>query len=371
MQSCDVLIVGGGPAGSTCAWQLRQSGLDILLIDRCSFPRHKTCAGWITPEVVNALKLDLDDYASERTLQRITGFRTGVIGGPQTETRYGEPVSFGIRRCEFDDYLLRRSGVRCLLGEPVRSIQREHGQWVVNGALTARLLVGAGGTACPVARQVLPRLTNHSLLVTAQEVEFEVSPEELNRGSIEGETPELFFCDDLAGYGWCFRKGLFLNIGLGRVDSRDVTRQMTEFCGLLIDSGKVCARIPERRHGHSYYLQSNTSRPVVDDGVLLVGDAAGLAYPQSGEGIRPAIESGLLAAEVIRSCAPNGTFGQADLKAYADLIAERFADSRSGSHSLLGDILPQKWRQYGAARLVSNHWFARHMILDQWFLHRC
>ena len=52
-------------------------------------------------------------------------------------------------------------------------------------------------------------------------------------------------------------------------------------------------------HGHAYLLASAAGRRVVDDGVVLVGDAAGLAYPQSGEGIRPAVESGLMAAETI------------------------------------------------------------------------
>ena len=59
MESCDVLIVGGGPAGSTCAWQLRQAGLDVLVMDKQTFPRDKVCAGWITPAVVESLELDL------------------------------------------------------------------------------------------------------------------------------------------------------------------------------------------------------------------------------------------------------------------------------------------------------------------------
>jgi menaquinone-9 beta-reductase len=49
VETCDALIVGGGPAGSTCAWQLRQAGLDVVVIDKTRFPRDKVCAGWITP----------------------------------------------------------------------------------------------------------------------------------------------------------------------------------------------------------------------------------------------------------------------------------------------------------------------------------
>ncbi len=51
MQNCEVLIVGGGPAGSSCAARLIQAGVDVLVIDRKTFPRDKTCAGWVTPQV--------------------------------------------------------------------------------------------------------------------------------------------------------------------------------------------------------------------------------------------------------------------------------------------------------------------------------
>ena len=115
MEQCDALIVGGGPAGSTLAWKLGQAGLDVMVMDKKSFPRDKVCAGWITPAVVEALQLDVDDYAGSRTFQPIRRFRTGLIGGDEVETSYDEVVSFGIRRREFDHYLLQRSKARLAL----------------------------------------------------------------------------------------------------------------------------------------------------------------------------------------------------------------------------------------------------------------
>ena len=81
MTRCDALIVGGGPAGSTCARVLRQAGWHVVVIDRAHFPRDKVCAGWVTPGVFRLLDLDPADYrATGLTIQNITGSRrvTGV-----------------------------------------------------------------------------------------------------------------------------------------------------------------------------------------------------------------------------------------------------------------------------------------------------
>src|SRR5262245_6929280 len=106
MESCDVLIVGGGPAGSSCAWALRGAGLNVIILDKCRFPRDKICGGWITPQVVEELQIDLDDYARTRLLQPITAFRVSAMGARDIEVPYDRAVSYGIRRCEFDDFLL-------------------------------------------------------------------------------------------------------------------------------------------------------------------------------------------------------------------------------------------------------------------------
>ena len=90
------------------------------------------------------MDLDLADYAVGRTLQPITGFRTGLMGQPQICTQYDRTVSYGIRRCEFDHYLLDHCGARLRLHEPLRSLRRESGFWIVNDALRARCVIGAG-----------------------------------------------------------------------------------------------------------------------------------------------------------------------------------------------------------------------------------
>ena len=113
MKQVDLLIVGGGPAGSTLAHNLSGSGLRIAIMDKAAFPRQKVCAGWVTPAVMQELQLDLADYAHGRVLQAITGFNISQMGQRQVRSHYqGDPVSYGIRRIEFDDYLLDRKSTR-------------------------------------------------------------------------------------------------------------------------------------------------------------------------------------------------------------------------------------------------------------------
>jgi flavin-dependent dehydrogenase len=217
METCDVLIVGGGPAGSSCARKLRRAGLDVIVMDRAVFPRDKVCAGWITPQVITDAGIDCDDYRRGRTLQPVAGFRTGLIGGHgEVETVYDRPVSYGIRRCEFDQYLLQRSDARLKLGTQISSIRTDGRQWVINDSVRAAVLVGAGGHFCPVARWLNPTIDREPLVV-AQEAEFRIEPRDAASWTAAPGTPELYFCRDLKGYGWCFRKGQYLNVGLGRL----------------------------------------------------------------------------------------------------------------------------------------------------------
>ncbi len=364
MLNYDVLIVGAGPAGASCAWRLKRAGLSVALVDKSRFPRDKVCAGWITPAVVDCLQLDLDDYrAGGRTLQPFTGFRVGLIDGADTVVPYGRTVSYGIRRCEFDDYLGQRSGVPCFQETAVRQLERTSDGWVVNGRFRAKVLVGAGGHFCPVARLLGARRSPAASVVAAQEVEFRVPGEQLEDLPTDPAVPEIFFCPDLQGYGWCVRKGDFLNVGLGRVRHERLSEHVERFCEFLRRGRGVPVELP-RFHGHAYQLYERVVPKLVGDAVLLVGDAAGLAYPQSGEGIRPAVESGLLAAETILKA--DGRYGEEHLQPYAEAVVRRFGRPRAWAVS---DWLPERLVQLAARWLLPSAWFARRVVLDHWFLH--
>jgi len=361
METCDVLIVGGGPAGSSCARKLQQQGLNVIVMDKAAFPRDKVCAGWITPAVIDALELDVRAYACQRVFQPIAAFRTGLISGESLETRYPASVSYGIRRCEFDDYLLRRSGAHLRLGQTLKSMQRQGRRWVVNDNLATPLIVGAGGHFCPVARFLGAKLGVEEAAVTAKEIEFEMSPAQLDDCQVRPDTPELYFCRDFQGYGWCIRKGRYLNIGLGREDSRRLTDELKHFCNFLKQRGRIPRDIPDKFQGHAYLLYGKSRRTLLDDDVLLIGDAAGLASPHSGEGIRPAVESGLMAAATILETRED--YSRRSLAVYHNRLQARFGPAQASRA-----IKPEFLRTLAAGALLKSHWFTRHIVLDRWFL---
>lgn len=357
MIRCDALIVGGGPAGSTCARVLRSAGWDVVVADCGRFPRDKVCAGWLTPEVFPLLDLTPTEYAAAGlTLQAISGFRTGVIGSRTRETRYERIVSYAIRRCEFDTFLLRRAQVRVLEGRPVATFRRSGTTWIVNETIEAPVVIGAGGHFCPVARHLSGR-AGRPRPVVAKEAECRL---EDDHASIAADIPELFFCRDLDGYGWCVRKGQYLNVGIGRRDSRDFGTHLKDFVAFLEGRHALAGASDLRWRGHAYIASGAGSRPLVSDGMLLVGDAAGLAYPESGEGIRPAIESGRLAAELL--VANDGRYGADALRAYADAVRHQHPPARRHP-------APMRAALAAVGRvLLGSSSFTRHVVLDRWFL---
>jgi flavin-dependent dehydrogenase len=155
-------------------------------------------------------------------------------------------------------------------------------------------------------------------------------------------------------------------VGFGRFDARALPTATAAFVDFL----KANRRVPDdaswRWRGHAYLVASAPSRKAIDDGVMLVGDAAGLADPRSGEGIRPAIESGLMAASAILGAA--GEYGRARLSSYAEQLRSTYGVGRAARG--LSRVVPDRSASALGRYLMRNPWFARHVLLDRWFLHR-
>lgn len=292
MIESEVIIVGGGPAGAACAWKLNQARIQTLILDKTEFPRLKLCAGWVTPKVFKYLQIAPSDYP--HSLLRFNTLHFSFHGKRlPVKTR-----QFSIRRIEFDEWLLKRAGVPIHHHE-VKNIRRDGGYYILDEQYRCRYLVGAGGTNCPVYRsffrQEHPRETDK--LIVTLEAEFP--------NHYQNKNCYLWFFDrDLPGYSWYVPKGKqFLNIGIGakqhdlKSGNETLRDHWNYFVERLQKNGLLEGDVPTAK-GYSYYLrQKNTV--IQKDTVFLAGDAAGLATLDMGEGIRPAIASGIRAANAI------------------------------------------------------------------------
>ena len=297
----DAIIVGGGPAGSSCARVLVRAGLRVAVLDRRRFPREKPCGGWISAPVWDVLELSRRDYPGG-----LWPWRRCHVQYRGRSYRIAARGDF-IRRVELDQFLLRRSGASVIEGHRVGSLERRNGAWVVDGTYAATWLVGAGGTHCPVARALFPGKPHPP--VAAQEREFESDAAEVAAARVgaDGE-PELLLHDDLGGYSWNVPKGPWLNVGSGTASARRVRSAFAAARTFFLDSGHLpeSARGPlQDVEGHAYHLFDPAHLQTAhQDGAFLVGDALGLAHPLTAEGILPAVVSGRSCAEAILAGAP-------------------------------------------------------------------
>jgi menaquinone-9 beta-reductase len=361
--SHDVIVVGGGPGGSTTAWRLAQAGLRTLVLDAAVFPRVKICAGWVTPAALADAGIDPETYP--RTIQPFTACRL-AFAGARHETRWERPASYGILRREFDHYLLERAAaagadVRC--GERVGEVgvTREAARVVTaSGAFEAAVVVGAGGHHCPVAR-ALGGISAREEVVVAQESETQLTPGQAAALARFLDAPELYVEPDLRGYGWYFPKRDWVNVGVGCTGGADgsLPQRREALVAALRASGRLPADLPIAPFkGHAYVVRRQAPRRLHGPRFCLVGDAAGLARDLSGEGIGPAIRSGRLAAEAVSALLRGG----APLDGYAREVVRLYGRGERGWLSRRLARLPDAITRT-AVRLVLGAGLARRRLV--------
>ena len=291
MRSAEIIVVGGGPAGSAAAQRLKQAGAEVLVLDKSSFPRPKLCAGWITPEVVADLQLQISAYPHRFLSFRRLHWHLKGLHVPVP------CVQHSIRRFEFDAWLLERSGAQ-VLQHTVKAIRRDGEHYVLDEAFRCRYLIGAAGTSCPVYRTLfreqLARV--RALQTVTLELEF---PYEWQ----DADCHLWFFDHGLPGYSWYVPKARgWLNVGVGGMAARlkqreqDIRTHWQHFAAKLQRQFRIS--VPEEPSGYSYYLRGPVAVGRLGN-AFLTGDAAGLATRDLCEGIGPAIRSGQRAADSI------------------------------------------------------------------------
>ncbi|MFL5333249.1 MAG: NAD(P)/FAD-dependent oxidoreductase [Geminicoccaceae bacterium] len=292
MISVNTIVVGGGPAGSSCAWRLGKRGIECLVLDRAEFPRLKLCAGWVTPQVLQDLEIEPGEYPfSFLTFDALRLSFKGLGFSLRT-------VQHSIRRIEFDQWLLKRSGAP-VARHNVRAIRREGEWYVLDDQYRCRHLVGAGGTPCPVHRtffrEVAPRKPGRQAAVLEEEFACDWH---------DGTCRLWFFERGLPGYSWYVPKaGGHLNVGVGGMAQKlkakgdAIGPHWRRLRDKLVSRGLVGARTWDSG-GYTYYVRGR--KDVTHQGrAYLAGDAAGLATTDLAEGIGPAVRSGIAVAEAI------------------------------------------------------------------------
>ena len=324
----DVIVVGAGPAGSATAYHLAQQGLDVLVLEKTAFPREKVCGDGLTPRAVKQLIAMGVDVSPEAGWARNQGLRI-IAGGTRLEMRWPDLATFpdyGLTRTrkDFDQILADRArGAGAVVQErtsvtgPVRDDRTGRIVGVVARTTAADgskepereyrapLVVAADGNSTRLAvTSGRARLEDRPMGVAVRT--YYQSP--MTDDSWLESHLELWEVRDrlLPGYGWVFGLGDgTVNVGLGildsspafgKVDYKDLLTRWVDGLGPEYGFGDDTRTEPVR--GAALPMAFNR-KPHYADGLLLVGDSAGMVNPFNGEGIAYAMEGGALAAEVI------------------------------------------------------------------------
>jgi geranylgeranyl reductase family protein len=337
----DVIVVGAGPGGSAAAHALAQAGLDVLLLEKTSFPREKVCGDGLTPRAVKTL-IDMGIDTSEANgFIRNTGLRI-IGGGVKLELPWPELASYPsyglVRpRLDFDDLLAQsaqKAGARLqtltnvtgpvMEGGRVVGVTAKVGPDKTEATYRAPVVIAADGVSARLAISMGINKRDDRPMGVAVRRYFE-SPrhdDDMLESWLELRTPEG---DLLPGYGWVFGVGDGTsNVGLGILNTtkawqdtnyRDLMTRWTSSMPAEWQFDEAHAKGPVR--GAALPMGFNR-QPHYQDGLILIGDAAGAVNPFNGEGIAYAMESGRIAAEVVVQALarPEGPQRERALQAY-------------------------------------------------------
>ncbi len=335
----DIIIVGGGPAGTSAALYAHKMGLKTIILDKNTFPRDKICGDALSGKSVKYMRelgvLDQVPNLNGSTIRRIT---FGSPSHKQFDIHLNNPQNKGdikegyvIPREIYDNFLFEKAkevteiienfNVNDLIYEnnKIIGISGKHKKEVHE--IYAPLILGCDGAKSTIARKLGFHTEDQENTAIAIRCYYE---------GVKGLTDqiELHFVDEvLPGYFWLFPAGdNIANIGLGlskkfaKKDERKLSQILDEvtaspyFKDRFSDAKKL-----EKPKGWSLPL-GRIQRPSYGDGFMLLGDAAGLIDPFTGEGIGNAMASAKFAVEVASEAKKNNDYSKDVLSKYHKLV---------------------------------------------------
>jgi len=380
----DVLIVGAGPGGSTAAYHLARHGIDVVVVEKATFPREKVCGDGLTPRAVVQLRrmgVDTEDPRFERHRGLRIYSRRVRLELPWPELDGFPSYGLVMTRSELDELLARqaeRAGARLMEGTEARGPMVEDG-WIVGAEIDrdgepvevrARFVIAADGASSRFAGRAGVRRDPSKPLGIAARRYYRI---ERHPGPWLEVWMDLWDGDlIMPGYGWLFPlPDGSANLGAGLLNTfrnfRDVSAQRVfdAFVRMLPDGWGVREQTAGGRALSGPLPMGLSRTPTALPGMLLVGDAAGMVNPFNGEGIAYAMESAELAAELIHEALLKDRPGLAHL--YPTLLRQRYAryfrigtgfvraiGNPSVMRALTDYGLPQEWLMRFLLRLMGN-----------------
>jgi len=286
VRTFDAVIVGAGPAGSTVGYRLATAGASVLLVDKARFPRDKPCGGGLTLRAVRELPFSVEPVVEDV----VDRFELRLNYRRSFERTSSKPLCMMTQRRRLDEFLARKAAEAGAEFRDGVTVAFDNGGLLVDGErIVARVLVGADGANGVTARTF--RLAGGHGYGVALEGNAALASRFRGKLVLElGVVP--------GGYGWVFPKGDHVNVGVGGWQSEG--RRLRSHLRRLCDAHGVDADTLTALRGHRLPYRRGAST-LTRENVVLVGDAAGLIDPLSGDGMYEAFVSARLAADAILS----------------------------------------------------------------------
>jgi len=337
----DVVIVGAGPGGSAAAHYLARRGLDVLLLDKADFPRDKTCGDGLSPRALGVL----DDMGMLSDVVRAGGRINGVdIVAPKGHSvsvpvpaQDGLPgYSLIVPRLILDNAIRERavaSGAQFQSPVRVTDVEAEGNSVVVKGEFRGRSVSFWGRIAIIATGASVKLLLRMGLLKQAPRMMLAARAYFEDMAGLSDYIQVRFDGVPLPGYGWVFPlSGSSANVGAGFFRTGlaarwapDTPRQAFDAFVQTPSLQGMLARARRAGPVKGYPLRVDfATAPTVGERVLLVGEAAGLVNPLTGEGIDYALESGRMAAEHLVTGFASGDLSRQSLEAYDGRLRRRY-----------------------------------------------